>query len=198
MADRPKWDRAAQLFAKLFGPFIVRLYIAIGRIIPRAISEGQRQLCASSARLYVEAVKLKSAERQSEILISFTKEYFALSKGGLVTTLYLPYDALITLFGFIRIELSPTRPPQGDLSPMQADSPPLPSHAAVFRSIAPILPRRLLIEDLGDALEEIAELEQTGAPRWQIRLKVVRVHSWLLLNALREVASVIKGLTSTK
>jgi hypothetical protein len=74
---------------------------------------------------------------------------------------------------------------------------PAPAHTA-FRIIALILPRRLYLEDLGDALEEIALLEQAKAPRWQIRLKSVSTHFWLLLNALREVVSVIKGLTHSR
>jgi len=64
--------------------------------------------------------------------------------------------------------------------------------------IALILPRRISIEDLGDALEEITLLEQAKAPRWQIRLKLIRTHFWLLLNALREVAFVIKGFARSK
>jgi len=73
-----------------------------------------------------------------------------------------------------------------------------PSYVAAFRAIALILPRRVYIEDLGEALEEIALLEQAKAPRWQIRLKLICTHFWLLLNALREVVSVIKGLARSK
>jgi DNA repair ATPase RecN len=74
----------------------------------------------------------------------------------------------------------------------------VPSNAVTFRAIALILPRRLYIEDLGDAIEEIALLEQARAPRWQIWLKIGSTYSWLFLNALREIVSVIKGLARSK
>jgi len=73
-----------------------------------------------------------------------------------------------------------------------------PAHATAFRAIALILPRRLYLEDLGDALETIALLEQAAAPRWQIWLKIGSTYIWLSLNALREVVSVIKGLARSK
>jgi hypothetical protein len=67
------------------------------------------------------------------------------------------------------------------------------NHPAVFRAIALFLPRRLYIEDLGDALEVLAMLERTGRPRWQRWVKIGSMCFFLLLNTVREVISAAKG-----
>jgi hypothetical protein len=63
----------------------------------------------------------------------------------------------------------------------------------LFRVIALILPRRLWEEELGDALEVLYALRESGAPRWQIRLKIFSTFAWGLVNALREVMSAVTG-----
>ncbi len=75
-------------------------------------------------------------------------------------------------------------------------APRLPS---AFVVIALVLPRRLYKEDLGDAMETLAALENAGAPRWQWWLKICSTYLWLLVNVVRELTSVLHGKgTSSK
>jgi hypothetical protein len=63
----------------------------------------------------------------------------------------------------------------------------------VLELIALVLPSRLYVEDLGDALETLAQLERLGAPLWKRRVKAGSTCILLLLNALREVVSALRG-----
>jgi len=63
-----------------------------------------------------------------------------------------------------------------------------------FRCLELLLPRRLREEDLGDGLEDLARLRRSGAPHWQIRLKIASTVFWVLLAALHEVSTTVWGL----
>lgn len=68
-----------------------------------------------------------------------------------------------------------------------------PMEPYLFRLFALVLPRRLWEEELGDALEVLHALRKSGAPGWQIRLKILSTVAWGLVNALREVMSAVTG-----
>jgi hypothetical protein len=72
------------------------------------------------------------------------------------------------------------------------------SSLRVLGLLSLILPRRLRDEDLGDALEDLACLRRSGAPRWQLHVKVVSTVFWLSLNAVREISSALQGVFSPK
>ena len=77
---------------------------------------------------------------------------------------------------------------------LSADHPERPTaEPNLFRLMALILPRRLWEEELGDALEVLYALRSSGAPRWQISLKISSTFAWSLVNALREVMSAVTG-----
>lgn len=67
------------------------------------------------------------------------------------------------------------------------------TYPAAFRAIALLLPRRLYIEDLGDALEVLDALDRSRSPRWQRWLKIGSTCIFLLLNTVREGVSAVKG-----
>jgi hypothetical protein len=79
-----------------------------------------------------------------------------------------------------------------DLTPVQLDPPPA-RDLAVFRIIALLAPRRIYEEEIGDALEVIAWLRSSGAPRWQIMLKVASATIWVLINSVRHIVSAALG-----
>jgi len=65
-----------------------------------------------------------------------------------------------------------------------------------FQFLELLLPQRIRDEEIGDALEEIAALVERSAGRWQIRLKIASTTFWLLINAVREVSSAVRGKKS--
>jgi hypothetical protein len=69
--------------------------------------------------------------------------------------------------------------------------------AAVFDFVALIVPRRLRAEDVGDALEEIERLRLLGAPRWHIALKTTSSVFWILVSAVREIGTALKGVRTS-
>jgi len=68
-----------------------------------------------------------------------------------------------------------------------------PAEPRLFRIIAIFLPRRLWVEDLGDALEELEILDIISAPRWQRWAKIGSTCLWLVPNVIREWTSALKG-----
>lgn len=56
-----------------------------------------------------------------------------------------------------------------------------------------VLPKRLAMEDLGDAMEQIARLVQRREPIWKIYLKTASTMFWLAVKALREIISALPG-----
>jgi len=63
----------------------------------------------------------------------------------------------------------------------------------LFKMMTLILPRRLWEEELGDALEVLHALRKSGAPGWQMHLKIFSTFAWGVVNALREVISAATG-----
>lgn len=88
-----------------------------------------------------------------------------------------------------------------EITPVQVESaaPPKASVAASgpFILIACLLPGRLYKEDVGDAMEVLAELERRGAPPWVRWLKILSAHFWLLENVFKEIVAVIQGKNSS-
>lgn len=56
-----------------------------------------------------------------------------------------------------------------------------------------VLPKRLAMEDLGDAMEQIARLVQRREPTWKVYLKTASTMFWLAVKALREIISALPG-----
>lgn len=66
---------------------------------------------------------------------------------------------------------------------------------SAFNLAALVLPKRVLDEDLGDAMEQINLLRQIGAPRWQVILKVMTSILWALWSAIKSPSrSKVKSL----
>lgn len=81
------------------------------------------------------------------------------------------------------------RPPPPDLSQALGLS------QRVFEMTALVLPRRLAMEDLGDAQEALAALAKSGCPAWKLRVKILSTVFWLAIKTIREV---VAGLTGRK
>jgi hypothetical protein len=64
---------------------------------------------------------------------------------------------------------------------------------ALFRLITLLGPRRVVNEELGDALEQIHQLQRDGEPRWRIYLKMCSAIFWVGVNIAREISSVFWG-----
>lgn len=60
-----------------------------------------------------------------------------------------------------------------------------PAAVRAFNFTALLLPKRVLDEDLGDAMEQINTLRAAGGPRWQIYLKIISSILWAIWSAVK-------------
>ena len=129
----------------------------------------------------------------------FEKKAAQLARGmGVTNIVFMGYGGPFTaddwhgFEGWIKFQLS-CLPETGQAISTQRTVEPY-----LFRMMALVLPRRLWEEELGDALEVLHALRKSGAPPWQIQVKIFSTFAWSLVNALREVMSAVTGQAREK
>jgi len=65
-----------------------------------------------------------------------------------------------------------------------------PSAVTAFNLAALFLPKRVLDEDLGDAMEQINTLVLAGSPRWHIWLKIITSILWACWSAVKSPSAI--------
>ncbi|MGK4001117.1 hypothetical protein WMF31_00730 [Sorangium sp. So ce1036] len=63
-----------------------------------------------------------------------------------------------------------------------------------FRFVALFLPKRLVDEEIGDAVEEISLQLQRSPARWPVYLKIVTTVFWVMVHAIGYLVSQLKGV----
>ena len=63
----------------------------------------------------------------------------------------------------------------------------------VFSALELVLPKRIVAEEVGDALEVVGRLHQEGSSAWKMYLKLASTVFWISINAVREVSGGILG-----
>lgn len=62
-----------------------------------------------------------------------------------------------------------------------------------FGAIDALVPKRIADEEIGDALEQIAQFVKDGRPPWQVYAKFATSAFWVLVHALGDISSLLRG-----